>query len=140
MFSNLTKAAAAAAEKERNMTNKEIILSFIDEVFNGWDKSKIDKYVREDYKQHNPTVENGREGFKKFCDHFLAMQPHMHVRMAIEDGDIVAVFFKCTFGAHDHVAKVCDIYRLEDGMLVEHWDILQQLNPDEVPVNENGHF
>ena len=43
------------------MTNKELILKVYDEVFNKRDLSNLDEYMREDYIQHNPTVENGRE-------------------------------------------------------------------------------
>ena len=122
------------------MTNKQIVVKFYEEVFNGWDVSKVPVYMREDYRQHNPTVEDGREGFLKFCEHFIAMKPHMEISLIAEDGDIVMVFFICTFGVHDHVAKVCDIYRMENGMLAEHWDVVQHLDPDQVPANGNGQF
>ncbi len=107
------------------MTNKELILKFYDEVFNGWDTSNLESYVREDYIQHNATVENGREGFKKFLDKFLAMKPHMEIQRVICEGDYVCVFFKCVMGANGMVNKVFDLYRIEDGMLAEHWDSVE---------------
>ncbi|MEI3340338.1 MAG: hypothetical protein V8R80_10670 [Eubacterium sp.] len=45
------------------MTNKEIVLKFYEEVFNGWDVSNIDTYMKDDYIQHNPNCENGKAGF-----------------------------------------------------------------------------
>ena len=38
------------------------------------------------------------------------------------------------------VNKVCDIYRMENGMLAEHWDVVQHLDPNQVPANGNGQF
>ena len=73
------------------MTNKELVLKVYDDVFNNWDTSNVDAYFREDYKQHNPGVENGREGFKKFLGVFLPMKPHMEI-VKIADNKV------CMFG------------------------------------------
>jgi len=104
-------------------SNKEIVLKFYDEFFNKWDKSVIDKYIAEDYIQHNPDVATGRAGFYDFAGKFLALEPHMDIKLCAEDGDIVFVFFKCTV-KDGTINKVVDIYRLEDGMLAEHWDVV----------------
>ena len=123
------------------MTNKEIVLEFIDKVFNAWDLTDCDKYMKPDYRQHSPEVKDGRDGFKEFAQGFFQGKPHMHVFKIAEDGDMVFVFFKCTFEANPGTtAKVCDIYRLEDGMLAEHWDVLQPINPDDPGASGNGHF
>ena len=90
--------------------------------------------------QHSPEAKTGRDGFKEFAVQFFAMKPHMHVFKIAEDGDMVFVFFKCTFGDQKNAAKVCDIYRLENGKLAEHWDVLQSIDPDDPGVNGNGHF
>lgn len=52
------------------MTNKDLVLRLYEEVFNGWDTSHLDLYMREDYKQHNARVADGREGFRRFCEVF----------------------------------------------------------------------
>ena len=122
------------------MTNKEIVLTFIDRVFNSWDLTDCDSFMREDYRQHSPNVKDGREGFKEFAARFFEAKPHMHVFRTAEDGDLVFVFFKCTFENRKEAAKVCDIYRLEDGKLAEHWDVLQTVDPEDPGINGNGHF
>jgi predicted SnoaL-like aldol condensation-catalyzing enzyme len=48
------------------VTNKEVVLKFYEEVFNGWDVSNIDQYMTDDYIQHNPNAETGKAGFLKF--------------------------------------------------------------------------
>lgn len=121
------------------MSNKEIVLKFYDEVFNGWDVSNIDAYMKDDYIQHNPISETGKAGFLKFAKGFLAMKPHMDIIKIGEDKDMVYVFFKCTL-ANGSVNKVCDIYRLEDGMLAEHWDVIEHGVENVTPVHDNGLF
>lgn len=122
------------------MTNKEIVLKFYDEVFNGWDLSKIDDYVAENYKQHNPTVPDGLAGFKVFMEKFTSFKPHMEIAQVLEDGDLVCVFFKCTMGANGLEHKVFDLYRLENGKLVEHWDCVQHDIGKVESVNGNSQF
>ena len=104
------------------MTNKEIVLKFIDEVFNANDLAKLDEYMRDDYMQHSFGVADGKAGFIAFANEFFKKGPFMDVKKVFENEDNeVAVFFECRFADGSH-AKVVDIYRLEDGKLAEHWD------------------
>ena len=120
------------------MGNKEIVRRFYEEVFNAWDTSKLDEYMLDTYRQHNPTVADGRSGFERFCKGFFAMHPHMEIVHIVEDGDIVMVFFRCTMDAG--VTKVCDIYRLEGGKLAEHWDVVQRIDETAHSASGNGQF
>ena len=126
--------------KETNtMTNKELVLKFYDEVFNNWDISNLDDYMKDNYIQHNPTAPDGKEGFVEFTKFFFGLKPHMDIIHIGEDGDIVYVFFKCTL-ENGAINKVCDIYRIEDGKLAEHWDVVEHNVQDIVPVHNNGLF
>ncbi len=108
------------------MTNKEIVLNFYRDVWNSHDKTQVAKYVREDYVQHNASVEQGREGLLNFLDYFFTLRAHHDILLALEEGDLVAVYVNVTFAAGNR-AIVTDIYRLEDGMLAEHWDSVQHI-------------
>ncbi len=121
------------------MTNKETVIQFYEKVFNGWDISVVDQFVRNDYIQHNPNVESGIEGFKGFLDKFLSLKPHMDIVKIAQEDDMVFVFFKCTL-QNGAVNKVCDIYRLEDGKLAEHWDVVEHDVDKITPVHNNGLF
>lgn len=123
------------------MTNKELVLKFYEEVFNGHDLTNLDSYMHPDYKQHSTTVANGREGFRAFAEKFLSFKPHMDILYAVEEGDLVVVYFKCTMG-NGMVNKVFDMYRVTDGMLSEHWDSVEHnIDVDAViSVNGNGPF
>lgn len=54
------------------MTNKELVLKFYDEVFNKWDISNLDSYMKDDYIQHNPTAKDGKAGFIEFTHFFVS--------------------------------------------------------------------
>lgn len=119
------------------MTNKELIISFYDEVFNKRNLSGIDTYMRDDYIQHNPTVEDGKKGFLKFCGKFLNMKPCMEIQHILCDDDKVCVFFKCTL-ENGIENKVFDMYRIENGKLAEHWDCVEHNVGSVEPVHPNG--
>ena len=121
------------------MTKKELILKFYEEVFNQWDVSHIDDYMKDDYKQHNAMVPDGKAGFLEFCGKFLSMEPHMEIYHILEDKDLVCVFFKCTL-ANGMVNKVFDLYRIEDGKLAEHWDSVEHDVGKIAAVHGNGLF
>lgn len=122
------------------MTNKELILKFYDEVFNRWDVSNLDDYMLDSYKQHNPTVKDGKEGFLEFAEKFLSMKPKMEIFHVVCEGDMAVVFFKCTMGANGMENKVFDMYRIEDGKLAEHWDCVQHDVGKMETANGNGLF
>lgn len=120
------------------MSGKELVLQFYEQVFNNWDLSCVPEIMREDYMQHSPEVEDGREGFLKFMDGFLKAKPHADIIKILEDGDLVCVFFRCVLNG-EKVVKVFDLYRLQDGKLAEHWDCT--MDTTGIPVhNSFGHF
>lgn len=107
------------------MTNKEIVLNFYRDVWNAHDDSKVAQYIHEDYKQHNPNVEQGRQGLLNFLKFFFTKEAKHDIQLALEDGDLVAVYVYVSFNDGSK-AVVTDIYRLVDGIIVEHWDSVQK--------------
>lgn len=107
--------------------NKAVIRSFYEEFFNGHIVESADKYVREDYIQHNPGVGQGREALKAaFAEKFKANPDfRLNIQMLIAEQDMVAVYLKNVDPEGNTKCRVVDIYRLVDGMLAEHWDVLQ---------------
>ena len=122
------------------MTNKETVLRFIDEVFNAHSLEKLDLYMRDDYMQHSIGVGDGKEAFKVFALDFFKQDPFMDVKKIFEsDDNTVAVFFRCSFN-NGTAAKVVDMYRLQDGKLAEHWDVVQLLPENDTAANGRGSF
>ena len=119
-----------------NLSNKTIVLQCYRKIIRDLDLSLIENYIREDYIQHSPTVKNGREGliemltFLKALPKPTELSPSPIVR-AIADGDFVAVHLDVRFMGKR--MAVADLYRLENGLLAEHWDVGQMQ-----PGQENG--
>ncbi len=109
------------------MTNKEVVEKMYEEFFNGHDVSAALKYVKEDYIQHNPGPGPGRDNLMRAFGEKFQKNPdfHLHVQFMIAEGDKVAVYLKTKGRSGKTRGRVVDIYRLEDGMLAEHWDVLQ---------------
>ncbi len=110
--------------------NKEVIRAFYKEFFNDHVVEAADKYVREDYIQHNPGVTQGREGLKKaFAEKFVAEPTFaLTIKMLVAEDDMVVCYLKNVDPEGNTRCRVVDIYRLVDGRLAEHWDVLQPCN------------
>jgi len=110
-------------------TNLALVLEMFEAVLNPMDSGAVDRFIAPGYIQHNQMAEPGREGLKRFLDMIKAETPDAvhEVKRAFVDGDHVTV--------HDHVRRwpgdlgwaVIDIFRVEDGLIVEHWDVMQDL-------------
>ena len=108
------------------------------EAFVNRDPSAIDKYWSNNYIQHNPQLPNGREALKQL---FGMVGPNFNyeVGLIVEDDDFVMVHGRYTdFGPKPMVAV--DIFRVRDGKLAEHWDVLQEEVPAENTASKNPMF
>lgn len=84
--------------------------------------------VADDYRQHNPTIPDGPAAAIAALTPKFDGSPdaRFEIQRIIVDGDLAMVHVKASRpGAPD--AAVADIYRFEDGRIVEHWDVLQQV-------------
>lgn len=108
------------------MTNKEIVFKMYEELFNAHDVSKAKDYILADYIQHNPTVEQGLNGFIRFAEKFFEKKAKHDIILILEDGDLVAVYVYVIF-SDGGKAVVADIFRLENGKMAEHWDSVQRI-------------
>lgn len=107
--------------------NKEVIRQFYRYFFNAHIIESADRYVKENYIQHNPGVDQGREALKSAFAEKFETHPEfrLDIQMLIAEKDMVAVYLKNIGEDGETKCRVVDIYRLEDGMLTEHWDVLQ---------------
>ncbi len=119
------------------MTNTELVRTAITEVFINKDLSALERYWSENYIQHNPQVGNGRDALKGL----MAMVPDLKCELGAitEGGDLVMVHTRYTgFGPKPMVAV--DIFRVKDGKLAEHWDVLQEEVPAGQTASKNPMF
>lgn len=103
---------------------KDVVVTAINEVFIKGNTDAIDTYFAEDYLQRNPTIPSGRAVIKDLFSH-MPDNFKYEVGMVIAEGNMVAVHSRITgFGPKTLIGV--DIFRVEDGLIAEHWDVLQE--------------
>ena len=119
------------------MTNKELVIKAVTEVFINGDAAALDRYWSENYVQHNPQIPNGREALKQMISGGGNMKYEMG--LVVADGDFVMVHARITgFGPKPLIAV--DIFRVKEGKLAEHWDVLQEEVSAENTASKNSMF
>ena len=111
--------------------NKKTVVEFYQKLFGDKDLSVIEQYITEDYIQHNPIAADGRQALKDVLGPWLANQPKTKVdfQKVVADGDLVILHIKTkSFSGKD--LSLIDMFRLKDGKIVEHWDVMQEV-PDQ---------
>ncbi|MRD39408.1 pyruvate kinase [Bacillus thuringiensis] len=124
-------------EKEKN---KKMVVDFYNEVFNKHNIDIIPKYVSEDYKQHNPFVADGRKAFMGFFKEDFVKNPNSsaEIKRVVAEGDTVALHVHSRTNSQDKGVAIVDIFRIKDGKIAEHWDVIQEI-PNEA-ANDNTMF
>lgn len=122
--------------------NKRIIREFYELALNKKDTDAAAKYIiSKGYKQHSPTVGDGIEGFKEFFANRNKEFPQSRavVKRVLAEGDYVVchVHSSRVPGGKQEFAAI-DIFRLEEGIICEHWDVVQKI--PEKSKNPNGMF
>src|SRR5262245_17412543 len=118
-------------ETATSRTNKAVVMEVFDEVVGKGNIDALNRLLSEDYIQHDPLLETGRTAliqFLKESDTFSKPTQGGVVRI-IEDGDLVAVHSDYPMG--DTKLAWFDLFRLEKGVIVEHWDVVQE-QPEKV--------
>lgn len=120
--------------------NKETVRAFYDAAINDKDFAKASQYLGDKYIQHNPLAADGPEGlaaFLAFAKENLSTYKTEFKRFLC-DGDYVVVHAHARPTPEDRGSAVMDIFRLEDGVVVEHWDVVQAI--PETAANDNTMF
>lgn len=113
----------------QEQANLDLVLRMFAEVLNPMDSSAVDRFISPGYIQHNQGVEPGLDAFKAFLDMIREQTPQaVHdVKRAFVDGNHVTVHYHVRRWPDDLGWAVIDIFRVEDGMIVEHWDVMQDI-------------
>jgi predicted SnoaL-like aldol condensation-catalyzing enzyme len=106
--------------------NARTVVSFYTLAFNGHQPQQaVARFVGPEYIQHNPTVASGKAAFIQFVTGLNTAFPQAHVdiRRVVAQDDLVITHSKFTLTPTDRGTVLADIFRLEDGRIVEHWDV-----------------
>lgn len=121
--------------------SKNIVVDFYNKVFvEHHAKEGAEAHLAPDYIQHNPSIATGRQPFIDFFVPYFAQNPNHRARIVrvIADDHLVAVHVHVTNGPTDRGVAIVDIFRVEHGKIVEHWDVIQPVA--ENPANSNTMF
>jgi len=122
----------------RSEVNRKLVLDFCSLAFvEGRHREAAERFLGERYIQHNPFVADGVEGFVQFFESWEAnKRPDFRHRIlrVIADEDYVAVHATIHEGDGHAGSVLCDIFRIEDDRIVEHWDAFKPLaDPATIP-------
>ena len=121
-------AIAQGTHHACHLSNRQIVTRFIDLFYTqGRVREAFMTYVAPGYIQHNPIARDGRDAAIAALEPFFASQPGAirEVQRIIVDGNFAAVHVRLRQNPQDRGFAVVDILRLENGMIVEHWDVIQ---------------
>ena len=136
----LAAPAARAANTAQEEQNKKTVIDFYDKAINKKDFDAARVHLGERYIQHNPRAADGPEGLKGFIAFLKGKFPQYksEFKRVLADGDFVIVHVHNVPEPGERGRAIIDIFRLENGKIVEHWDVAQDI--PEKAANSNTMF
>jgi predicted SnoaL-like aldol condensation-catalyzing enzyme len=134
-------ASFAATQQSQVEKNKKTAVAFYNMIFNEHKVEEAFKlYSVPEYKQHNPYAATGAQPAINFLGPYMKQnaQSKGEIKHVIAEGDLVAIHNHVTSNPTDRGRAVVDIFRLENGRVVEHWDVVQDV--PEKSANTNTMF
>lgn len=125
--STIATAADSSNESTVTETNRAIVEKFVDLFYRQkLVRAAFETYVAEDYIQHNPGIPDGREAAILFLEPMFSKETFtVDVKRILVDGDMAVVHLHARSSSEERGGSVMDMFRLDRGKIVEHWDVLQ---------------
>jgi predicted SnoaL-like aldol condensation-catalyzing enzyme len=119
---------------------KNSALAFLRLVGSGKVRDAYDRHVGSRFRHHNAYFRGDRESLLRGMEQNASKNPDkaIDVKLALQDGDYVAVHSHIRQHAQDRGVAVVHLFRFEDGRIVELWDVGQAIPPSS--PNEHGMF
>ena len=120
--------------------NKQVVREWNELLNQRRPEEAVARYLGSGYRQHNPGAADGPEPFIAFVKWFAQTYPTFRVepKRIVAEGDLVVLHSHLIREPGDRGMAVVDIFRMEDGKVVEHWDVVQEV--PETAANDNTMF
>ena len=127
---------------ERTEDNKALVAEFIEVVLINGEFDKMGAFFDGDnYVQHNANIGDGLSGLatglKALADAGIDMRI-LRTHELYGEGNFVLALSEGTIG--DRPTAFYDLFRIDDGKISEHWDVISEIIPDDAAANGNGKF
>ncbi|WP_298283567.1 nuclear transport factor 2 family protein [Novosphingobium sp.] len=125
---------------EHEARNRDIVLDYYEKLIGRWDFDAASEHLGDHFIQHNPTMPDGLAGLERWVRNVpppIADAMQHRIARVLVDGDMVILHVKVSLTAMPDSAIV-DMFRLENGKIVEHWDVIQPVPSEH--LHGNGMF
>jgi predicted SnoaL-like aldol condensation-catalyzing enzyme len=121
-------------------TNKQVVVDFVTTAFDGRPEKAVANHLGDRYIQHNPLAADGADAFTGFFTWLRGEHPNLKVEIkrVVAEGDTVVTHTHLVLEPGTPGRALADFFRVEDGKIVEHWDVIQDV--PERSANRNGMF
>lgn len=131
-----------ASDKDKTEANRKVVEDFLVDVMQGKHPKKTPEYFDGDaYIQHNTGIADGLSGLGAALEALGQQGIEMiydTTHMALADDNMVLGVSEGTFGGAP--TSYYDLWRVEDGKIAEHWDVMETIADPDTWANENGKF
>jgi len=137
----MTDGADAVSDIPRSVENKALVEDFVERVLIGGDDAALTTFFNGDELiQHSPYYGDGLSAFREQLRRWRleGRVTYGRVQKVLGEGNMVLVISEGTFG--DEPGAFYDLYRVSNGKLAEHWDVIETIPPREKWQNDNGKF
>lgn len=120
--------------------NKQVVVDYYQTAFDGNPEKAVADHFGDRYIQHNPQAQDGPDAFIGFVHWLRGEYPQLRldIKRVIAEGDMVVTHSQLILTPGEPGRALADFFRLEDGKVVEHWDVIQDI--PEAAANSNSMF
>ncbi|GAL64436.1 nuclear transport factor 2 family protein [Algibacter lectus] len=122
--------------------NKALVNNFVNDILVNGKMEKLTGYFDGDnYIQHNPQIADGLSGLGKALEYMASqgiIMKYNKVHRVLGEGNFILTISEGTFG--DKHTSFYDLFRVENGKIAEHWDVMETILPKGEWKNSNGKF